>query len=203
MKREARKASLQRDTSQHILTPEALYEFSMAKLKGIKFFFVTSEEIERAKHELSERFDACHRIPNTRDYHSFIPLDQYTIRAFRVSGGRQFQDTIVYRPIKENLQYRPEISDYIGCVYEEKWYIGMVIAINVEQQDCKIKFMIPAGPAKSFHWEPISPSWLPFKNVLKKIEAPTTETGRQYKIPKEISNELDALLISWIADEEE
>ena len=201
VKREARKVSLQRDSSGHILTPEALYEFGQTKLKGIKFFFVTSKDIENAQQQLKDRFLACHRIPNTRTFHSFIPIDANTIRSFRVSGGIEFQDTVIFQPAKPEPP-RPEVNKFIGCVYDDKWYIGMIVAINEDEQDCKVKFMIPAGPSVSFHWEQVRPTWLPYSNILKTIEAPITETGRSYKIPTSLSDELNSLLIDHLTDKD-
>ena len=200
-KRLARIASIRRPINNQILTPEDLFKFADEDIHGIKLFFVGSEDIFKCEEDLKSRFDACKRVPNTRESHCFVPQNDSTIRAYRISGGKIFQDANVFlHGLKKKFSITPKVSQYVACAYDDKWYIGMVVAINIDEGDSKIKFMIPPGPSVSFHWEPISPTWIPNAKILKIIEAPKTEKRRQYKISPALQEELDELLSLQLAD---
>ena len=64
-----------------------------------------------------------------------------------------------------------DLSDYVDCLYESKWWVGLVIEVDREDQDV-------------FHWpEPCDDiCWVSVAHVLAKVEVPTTASGRQYHL---------------------
>ena len=68
---------------------------------------------------------------------------------------------------------------YVICHYNDALWIGIVVSVNEEQNDCKIKFMHP-----NFHPDP-SFGQLQMTYAIKTINPPITTTGHQYNIKSE------------------
>ena len=76
--------------------------------------------------------------------------------------------------------------EYVCCLYDQLWWIGMVQDINKEDEDVSVKFMHPNGPTASFIW----PSkddiiWVPNTHIICKIDTPLTDTGRTYHLSED------------------
>ena len=69
------------------------------------------------------------------------------------------------------------------AMYDNKPWIGVIEEIDVINKDFQVRFMHPCFPTMSYHW-PFQEDvcWVPSTNILVKINAPTTVTGRQYNI---------------------
>ena len=55
----------------------------------------------------------------------------------------------------ESDGFNPErciVGSYVAVVYEQSWWIGVVIDVNDEEKDVEVKFMHPKGPAPYFNW---------------------------------------------------
>lgn len=103
IKRTVRRASLQRTTDDHILTPIAMHDFCSNQISGIKFFFVSSQDVEAAETFLSERFININTIKNTRSYHSFIPISQNQLQARKYSASDNFDIVNIVKPNRKRL----------------------------------------------------------------------------------------------------
>ena len=87
VKRLAAHASLQRAKEKQILTPRQLYEFaSEEEIPGITSFYVSSDDIQRNRPFLENRFSLGKTIPGTRSYHCFVPISDKEMRLSRISG---------------------------------------------------------------------------------------------------------------------
>ena len=76
--------------------------------------------------------------------------------------------------------------NHVSCLYEGKWWIGVVTEVNHEEDDVSVKFMHPHGPARSFHWPNTDDiCWVPKAHIVCKIDIPETISGRQYNISKD------------------
>ena len=61
--------------------------------------------------------------------------------------------------------------------------IALVDNVDKDQGDVYVHFMHPHGPRKTFNWPQRADSChIPVKNIVCAIQAPTTTTGRTYKI---------------------
>jgi len=79
-------------------------------------------------------------------------------------------------------------GSYVGCLRDRLWWIGSVRSVSDEHDDYEVVFMHPHGPSRYFRWpqrEDIC--WVPRVHVLGKVLAPSTATGRSYKISAEDS----------------
>jgi len=74
-----------------ILTPREFFNYVDKNIQNIKVFFVSKEEVEKAKDFLEVRFNKAKLIPQTRSFHAFIPLHENT-KEIRVKV-RSFQES--------------------------------------------------------------------------------------------------------------
>ena len=190
VKRLAAKASLQRATTQQIMTSIDLLKFCKDNIKTVTFLYADKTSINKKRRFLEKRFQGTYAVPGTRSFHQFIPVGECTVAVKRCSNDHSFV-------LQHNLHHQPsvvsiDINDFISCLYEGTWWIGIVMEIDKEQNDACIKFMHPHGPARSFHWpEQEDVCWVPMVHILVKISVPSTTTGRQYYL-----NPRDAIRIS-------
>src|SRR5215469_12071295 len=147
----AARTSLQHPYENQILTPEDLFNFCNANINGIKFFFISKEEVEEEK--ASRRKIPArkgHTLAGTRENHHFLPIDITTIQVSRVSNdATSFLAKIsAAEQVVQVIDLQPR--QYIACIYEKKWWIGNICEISVEERDAFISLMHPQGPASSF-----------------------------------------------------
>lgn len=87
LKRLAARASLQRPSSEQILTANALFKWATENLLSTSVYFSSQEEHNILEASLKDRFSAAKTIPGTQKYHSFIPMgdDKISLRVFSFS----------------------------------------------------------------------------------------------------------------------
>ncbi|GBL78187.1 hypothetical protein AVEN_187136-1, partial [Araneus ventricosus] len=79
----------------------------------------------------------------------------------------------------------PSLHNYVACVYEETWWIGLVSELNKGEGDDTIAFMHPHGPSETFYWsERQDECPVTSQHILCMIETSeiTSHTGSLYKI---------------------
>ena len=125
-------------------------------------------------------------MPGTRSFHQFIPLNTTVIGAKRYSRQVDFTMTFDFSKQRRAKSYL-NIGDYVACIYDHDWYIGIVEMVCEEEGDLQIKFLHPKGPGRPmncFSWPPKEDiCYIPNNDILK-ISAPTpsSKTARKYKI---------------------
>ena len=186
VKRLTARASLQRTFSNQIITAEEVFNFCRNEVKGIVSKYISKEEMDIVRSRLSDRFSKTHTLPGTRNYHQFVPIRNSIIGAKRVSSDEEFAikfDILSGKIIKANAAVSIKESDFVVCNYDEKYWIGFVVDVDREQKDICVNFMHPDYPCRSFLWpkrEDIS--YIPETDLVCKIGAPITITGRQYHL---------------------
>ena len=68
-----------------ILTLSQLYEFASEEIPGITSFYVSSDDIQRNRPFLENRFSLPKTIPGIRSYHCFVPISDTEMRLSRIS----------------------------------------------------------------------------------------------------------------------
>ena len=86
VKRLAAHTSLQRAKEKQIFTPRQLYEFTSEEIPGITSFYVSTDDIQRNRPFLKNRFSLGKTIPGTRSHHCFVPISDTEMRLSRISG---------------------------------------------------------------------------------------------------------------------
>lgn len=92
---------------------------------------------------------------------------------------------------------------YVAAIYDERWYVGVILEISEENADARIKFMHNKVGINNFFW----PSrddicFIPFAKIISLIEIPVlaASTGRNYKINSYHFGELDKRTSSIIKE---
>lgn len=194
-KRLVARASLQSPENDQILTPLQLFDWADKHISGIKFFYISAEHIlnNEVKYNLEERYSKSKTISGTRSHHCFIPLSESTLEIKRLStysvGTKVFlgdrnsnsSSNMVHSPNSE--EYQPGI--YIACMYDEEWYIGIIVEKSEECRDVYVKFMRRSN-AVMLVWpqDHGNECWIPFQDILCIISSPEPQgyRARQYKL---------------------
>ena len=101
LKRGAKRASLQLSSSNHILTPEDLYNWALRNCKETKVFYSTKETYEKAVLKLKSRLSKIKSIPGTLQYHAVIPMNKTTLILKKTSMSSEYQ-IFPKKPVKQN-----------------------------------------------------------------------------------------------------
>ena len=138
-------------------------------------------EVTRAN--LKTRFLNAKTVPGTRSYNHFVPLSSLCIGAKRKSIDEKYALKFDFALEVEQICTSFSLNSFTICLYDKEYWIGLVEEIDSAQKDIKVKFMHPKCPARSYFW-PMRDNvcWIPEEDILSTINAPTTATGRQYKL---------------------
>ncbi len=83
-------------------------------------------------------------IDGTRSFHHFIPLSEESIGAKRISSDKDFSLVFSFKG-KNSSSYvdisEISVNNYIACVYDNHWFLGLVLSKDDEEGDVKVKFM--------------------------------------------------------------
>ena len=91
LKRGAKRASLQVTSSNHILTPEELYNWAKDYCKETKVFYSSKESYEETVLKLKPRLDKAKSIPGTLQYHAIILIDESTLKLKKTSLSSEYK----------------------------------------------------------------------------------------------------------------
>jgi len=141
VKRLVAKASLQRPYNEQILTPTMMFQYCKNTIKDIEFIYVQQDELQETRKFLKLRFERIKSpVPGTRSFHEFSPLNDYKIAVKRCSEDTEFA-------LIHNFKNKSKVSDeftvlqYVTCIYEMEWWIGIIREVDKEQDDARINFI--------------------------------------------------------------
>ena len=207
VKREAARASLQATTTGHILTPRDLFNWASNHIKNVKFFFVSKEDVAANVQQQEMRFHDAKTVAGTRSHHSYRPHQDGRLIVKRVSSCNETAfEAVVYPdsmatsarsdPKRSVELHHCEIGKYVACIFDDKWWIGLIRDASEEEGDVLISFMHPHGPAALFHWPRREDMChVPLQCILRIVITPTTPNGRQYYIDNEDRQAIVQLLL--------
>jgi len=126
-----------------------MLEFCKNTIKNIEFIYVQKDRLKETREFLDSRFEIIKSpMPGTRTFHEFSPISECKVAVKRCSEGKEF--TLVHDFInKSKISHNYTVLQYVACVYEMKWWIGMIYK---DQDDARINCMHPHSPSQSFHW---------------------------------------------------
>ena len=182
VKRHTAKRSLQRPLNNQILDYKTMLELCRNEMPSIKFFAISKESMKAVRERLETRYANGNTVPGSRSSHHFLPLTLSKIGHKLTSEDNYFVGRHDFSiPTLYNIS-EISLSSYVTCVYDSFWWVGMVTDIDIAEGDVKIDFMHPHGPRQTFRWPRQTDScFVPIKNIIQKISAPCTCTGRTYK----------------------
>jgi len=178
-------ASLQRPASDQILNVHDMLNFCRGAMEDIKFYLITKERMVVVRKELTNRFATGRTIPGIRSFHFFLPDNSNCIRFKRISEDQEFAGEFSFHEQTQLASYFPKRQEFVACRYDNLWWIGIVMKIDTDEQDCKVNFLHPPGPKRNFYWPiEMDTCWVPISDIICPINVPQTMTGRTYNIPE-------------------
>lgn len=196
VKRLAAWASLQASVSGHILSPEDLFNFAVANIKGITFVYASSEEIHAHEQSLIPRFSTIKTIVGTRSQHRFVPVSKDEILLYRLSEDNCCTRTAVSCGVniveRDNIirdQCQP--GKYVAAVYGNDWYIGLIYERLEEHDDLRVQFMKNNRVRNHLRWAGLDECWIPIDNILRIVPTPQVAglSARQYVLQTNITDD--------------
>ena len=123
VKREAVRASLRATITEQILTPMQLFEWCSTHMTGIKFFYISKDDVALNFKLLEKRFSNATKISGIRSHHYFIPNADKTLKMRRISGDANTDEVIVGMSKSKVIASTSLLGEYILgqfilCKYE-------------------------------------------------------------------------------------
>lgn len=190
VKRLVAQASLQATTTHQILTPRQLFDWSVENIHGIKFFFVSTDDIQQHEtlFQLEVRYSSVKTIPETRSHHSFDPISRESLEMRRISA-----DTIcsVIRlsgvneptPAARDNEDAYQPGKYVACTYDNQWHVGNVVERSDTNNNVLVNFMKRKEDMKLQWPRKMDRCWVPFVHVLCTIDVPLAEGSLRSTVP--------------------
>ena len=195
VKRLAARASLQRPYEQQIMTPRQLFDWATKNVTAVEFRYTTNEDHLNEEAALNERFARARTIAGTQKLHAFIPASKHTVvtKIFSAAAEKKNASVCV---LEDELELN-KINGFVACVYGEEWWLGCVLEVNESEEEVKLSFLHPHGPAPSFKYPSRNDVLsVPAYFVLTKVD-PHTPTGRVYNLNDKESREATRKLQLW------
>ena len=61
-----------------------MFQYSKKNIQGIKFIFITKDELIKTRESLEDKFAKAITIPASRSYHEFIPLSELEYHCYEI-----------------------------------------------------------------------------------------------------------------------
>jgi len=174
IKRKLTQASLKRPINDQILSTEAIYAFCREEISSVNFFLISKETLQSTRKFLQKRYAAASTVPGTRSFHHFESDSIGVLKFKRVSDDSSFCGNHNFLSVASCfIASDIPLMKYVCCVYDSHWWIGLVVEIDVHENDLHINFLHPCGPSKYFYWPSHEDKcWVPSSHVLCKINQP-------------------------------
>ena len=174
-----------------------LFLWATKEISNITFFFVSKDTIKATIPEQENRFSKFRKIPGMRSFHSFKPItEENMIHAKRYSNAELFDQFLVFKTAgKAEVISVLSPGQYVAAVYDNKWWLGMILQVDNEHDDYKIRFLHPAGPSPTFHWPQFDDECYIVRDHILLSIAPLNASsyGRQYTLPGKTEAEINNL----------
>ena len=194
VKRLVARASLQRPLSDQIITFNSFRDYVTEHIISIKFFVILSKDMDTIRKKQNERFKLGRTIPGTRSFHYFLPTEDKRLLYKRTSMDPNFtgEHSFNIREPRVSID-QCKAMGYVSCLYDNLWWIGLVMEIDRDSSELKVNFMHPHGPSNSFLWPNREDTcWVPIEHVICTLATPTTKSGRMYTINKDDMEKISA-----------
>ncbi|KAK3909774.1 DNA polymerase IV [Frankliniella fusca] len=175
VKREARRASLQRPSDKQIISAMDLYNFCLQKLnEKFEFRFVSRWDVEPQRQQYRENMIKLETVPGTRSFHFFKPVSDDTIACWRVSNEQRAEPALVHCLQKaERLKAAP-VTPFTGMFVvariAKNRYLGLVTDVYEEEAEADLTLLMPKLPAKVFYWpQDMKTASVPFPHLITDV----------------------------------
>ena len=90
----------------------------------------------------------CCCIAN-KEFSQFFPVNEQKIYFKSISTDTNVLGSFTFQPCNQE-SFRYEMLDSVSCIYDNLWWIGMIVDIDELEMDCELKFLHPPGPTTIF-----------------------------------------------------
>ena len=151
---------------------------------------------------MEPQFELAVTIKSTWAFHHFRPLSLTKLGVKRISHDDQYAlkvDLTSSQNQKIFLQVLI-INKFVCAAYDLDWYIGLVVEVDMPNNDAMVEFMHPKGPSDYFHWPQKKDScWIPFQHILCTIDVPCMMNNReQYQLKRQSKMRIDQVWKKFI-----
>ena len=196
VKRKLSQVSLTRKASEPILSSSSAFECCKKEFKLITFFHFDKTDVESSRKLLNDRYLKGSTVIGTRSFHHFYPIDEGVLEYKRTSDDECAAGSHCFFTVSPSHSLADfTLMSYVACNYDEKWWVGMILELDQQNNDMKVTFMHPHGPSKSFFWPRRDDvCWMPPASVILKLSSPSTVNGRSYTFNSKEMDEVKKLL---------
>lgn len=166
-----------------------MFIFCLTAFPNIRFNFVSEEEINTKDKFLEERFSSALTIKGTQSFHRFVPISNCKLKVSALSTSEPHVVNISVETTDDEADQEQEIDfttgGFISCIYDNKFWIGLLEDQSDEFGDYFVRFMHPAGRSKEYKWpNPDDTCWIPKEHMLCTVQCPalTSSTSRNYTV---------------------
>ena len=197
VKYQARRASLQRVSSNQILTARDLFNFSKESITKVNTLWLDGSEVSKHEAQQEKRHANAPSVPGIRNHHSFRCADKVLFGS-RTStsaptikiryGGTQLNNNSTNDRLLDLASMKP--GSTVAYAYNNKWYIGSIMDTSEENHDIYINSMLPHGPSKVFRYpERADQLWVPLMHVITHVNM-NTSNFRQFTLNEEVQQQI-------------
>ena len=150
-------------------------------ISGIKFFFVPQDEILSAEVQLQDRFSAqSSRNTEASSYNShninqlrvFDTSQSSASRVVKICDTDGNQDIDQEEDTENAIEILPGAT-FIACIYNNKWWLGLVKQVSEEYGDYSVSFIHLSGEAKQYFWRDKEDScWVEKTSIICNLQSP-------------------------------
>ena len=145
--------------------------------------------IQKSVAEQENRFSKFKKLPGMRSFHSIKPMTKENmVQARRHSNSETFSQFPAFKTVgKDEVVSVLSPGQYVAAVYDHQWWLGMILEVDDEHDDYKLRFLHPAGPSPTFHLPQFDDECYVVRDHILLSIAPLNASsyGRQYTLPGE------------------
>ena len=184
VKRYTANESLRRPASNGITDVQTMKDYCQKTFTDIHFEITSKDDIDSATKTMTKRVEMSSTLDGTRSYHYFEHLGNGRIGAKIISDDEMFEIKVDHVPILGLSMTDFHLGDYVAFVYDQKWYVGLILSLSINHNELEVKSMHPHGPSTFFKWPSRSDIvWVTLSQVLCVVECPNMLSSRgQYKL---------------------
>ena len=195
LKRSVARASLQRPSTDQILTAEEFYNYCHQKMSNIKCFFTRKEEVEAVAEGLEERFSQAMTIPGTQKHHHFSPVGNGFLEIAEISHSSSARKRVRIRQMSnesmvvEEPRLQAVVGSYVVVSDRSKKWVAYVDHQDEEFGDYSIRYLQPPGVRASYLFpENLNQSFKGKDCIIGVLPQPSLTGGSRirYSFPREI-----------------
>ncbi|KAK3923493.1 Lysine--tRNA ligase [Frankliniella fusca] len=157
VKRQARRASLQRPLEKQIINATHLFSFCKEEMSDkFHFLFVNKSDVDPIRAIHKDGMKALSTVPGTRSFHFVKPETDNRDACWRISNDQHLPPALVHSLLKPPTTQKEQLAiscgSYVIVRLARNRYVGLVTDIYEDEEEVDVSLLMPRLPAKDFSW---------------------------------------------------